>query len=221
MTPRDYYEALKAFDWFYEMSDDHQAWRNGEEKLAELTGLSKKSCTHEKIYRVFRAALNNAFLLQSPIQWPPIENFLPKAAIFDIDGTLFDDSHRRKYLNEKSEEGFKKYHSLLSRDKPIETICDLLRMHYKSNYTVILLTGRPIFYERLTKKILKDNCLYYHKLYMRPEGNRLPTLFLKKTIYEKWIFPFYTVKVIFDDERRVSDVWRSLDLTCCQTRARE
>lgn len=36
LTMREYRAALDAFDWQYEMADDHQAWARGTNALARL-----------------------------------------------------------------------------------------------------------------------------------------------------------------------------------------
>ena len=36
MTLQEFYDAVERHDWFYEMSDDHRVWVNGEAARARL-----------------------------------------------------------------------------------------------------------------------------------------------------------------------------------------
>lgn len=36
MTCKEFFNAAAAFDWYYEMSDDHRVWRAGNSRLREL-----------------------------------------------------------------------------------------------------------------------------------------------------------------------------------------
>jgi regulator of PEP synthase PpsR (kinase-PPPase family) len=56
---QEYYDKLKAFDWFYEFSDDGRVWREGKTNHAILKGLSKTSERHEALYRSYETYINN------------------------------------------------------------------------------------------------------------------------------------------------------------------
>ena len=55
---------------------------------------------------------------------------LPKAVIFDLDGTVCDDSHRQPLLTENkgniTDKIWHEYHSACVYDKPVEVVCACL-----------------------------------------------------------------------------------------------
>lgn len=43
MRTKEFFEKCQNFDWFYEMSDDHRIWQNGERNKSYLKSLCENN----------------------------------------------------------------------------------------------------------------------------------------------------------------------------------
>lgn len=57
MTIQEYWDALKAHDWYYEYSDDGSVWRKGKDRERTLCALShnKEDPRFRELWDGFRA----------------------------------------------------------------------------------------------------------------------------------------------------------------------
>jgi hypothetical protein len=55
MDARKFWTQCRLHDWFYMMSDDPEAYRDGEESERRLLTLAKESPAHAVIYEAWRA----------------------------------------------------------------------------------------------------------------------------------------------------------------------
>jgi len=102
---------------------------------------------------------------------------LPKdkqhAILVDIDGTLADESKRRKksIFNEKID--WDKYFNEeeMIKDKVNEKLKQRVVNYKKNGFLVIILTGRLIKHKEITEKWLNDNNIPFDELVMRESGN--------------------------------------------------
>lgn len=147
------------------------------------------------------------------------------AFIFDIDGTLSDCSHRISHIVQDDVDQFlgvsfykdyDKFNELLINDNPFQNVVDLCRLLYQSGEEIILVTGRSDKYAQLTQEWLAKNLVSYSLLYMRKEGDKRPDYVVKREIYFEYIYDRYEVKGVFEDRKRVVQMWRSLGITCHQ-----
>ncbi len=53
MTLTEYYDALRAHDWFYAYSDDGRAYRRGRAEATHLAQVAKQSPAHTQMYGEF------------------------------------------------------------------------------------------------------------------------------------------------------------------------
>ena len=49
MTLNEFYTVLANHDWYYQYSDDHRVWRNGQSNFDRIRMLSKESPEHTKL----------------------------------------------------------------------------------------------------------------------------------------------------------------------------
>src|SRR5215210_3978352 len=99
---------------------------------------------------------------------------LPKAVIWDLDGTLSDDRARAHFVEvEKGKtRDWKSYFDAIGSDPPIAASLEVLRALHAAGNRVIFLTGRPEHTRRTTERWLKANGLTeYDRLLMRPAGD--------------------------------------------------
>ena len=138
------------------------------------------------------------------------------AIIFDLDGTLCDDSHRVPYiLNNPTDDDWKKYHSNCIIDRPISFVRELL-MDLHKKYYIFLLTGRDEAYRKETIKWLTRFDIKYDELLMRPNGMHVSSHEFKLNIYETHIREDFNIICVFEDRKKVVKMWRDLGLLCLQ-----
>jgi phosphoglycolate phosphatase-like HAD superfamily hydrolase len=96
---------------------------------------------------------------------------LPKAVVWDLDGTLSDDRARAHFV--EVEQGKKRdwtsYFDAIGSDPPIAASMEVLRAMHAAGCRILFLTGRPEHTRRTTERWLKANGLTeYDRLLMRP-----------------------------------------------------
>jgi predicted kinase len=139
-----------------------------------------------------------------PVYQPNI--LRPEAWICDLDGTLAIKGDRDIY------DGSKVY--LDTVNQPVAEM--LYAMHEYMESTIIYLSGRDEKYRAVTEQWLHAKCLPRGPLFMRPEGDRRDDAVVKNELFEKHVGPHYNVIGVFDDRRRVVEMWRAKGLFCAQ-----
>jgi predicted kinase len=139
---------------------------------------------------------------------------LPKAVIFDIDGTLAHGlDHRSMYDYTK-----------VFGDKPHLDVIEIARGYFHSGVKVIFLSGREA-----TEQCLRDTRLWLIEhmknfsvgsnrmpLFMRAEGDSRADLAVKYELFDLYIRDKYDVIGVYDDRTQVVDLWRRIGLRCYQ-----
>ncbi len=160
--------------------------------------LKRSNSVGEKVIR----DMYNQFLKPKEDQYVP-DRTLPRAFIFDIDGTLAIMGDRSPFEWSK-----------VGSDTRNEVVYLVLRWLQPEN-KIIILSGRDEVCRKETEKWLKDNNIKYEELFMRPEGNTEKDSIIKKGLFD-YIKTKYNVLGVFDDRNQVVEMWRSLGLTCFQ-----
>ena len=90
--------------------------------------------------------------------------------VFDIDGTIADNSHRKHFVEQKPKD-WKAYNALMHLDTPIIDIIDLMWVLKDAGDTIILCTGREEVYRPTTSMWLEQQRIAdkISDLYMRGE----------------------------------------------------
>lgn len=140
------------------------------------------------------------------------DNSLPKAVIFDLDGTLADNTHRSPYEL-----------ALCGRDHPKEMVIEFLKMLRNKGYKIITVSGREsgskedeTIYQRITKKWLLDHVGETHAHFQRKQGDSRKDDIVKEEIFWKYIAGSYNVKLAVDDRAQVVEMWRRIGVECWQ-----
>jgi len=141
--------------------------------------------------------------------------------LFDIDGTLADNDHREHYLTvpEGQPKDWKSFWNAQPQDTVHEAIATIARLLTDAGgYRVILLTGRPETYRRVTETWLDKWNIPYEKMIMRPEGNREDDTTLKLKLIKEYFTPgeCNQIKLIFEDRQRCVDSMRAAGYKVCQ-----
>lgn len=143
---------------------------------------------------------------------------LLRSVIVDIDGTVFDISHRLSLLEGVSREGSEKtwkvFYSLMNRDSPKWSIIHLVRL-LETKYKIVFCTGRSNEYREDTIKQLKTVFDFPFKLFMRNFKDHRPDYAVKDELRKK-IEQEHEIVLVLEDREKVVKMWRDAGHTCLQ-----
>lgn len=109
---------------------------------------------------------------------PPVDREpKPKAVIWDLDGTLANDSARAHHVEVPMgvERNWAAYFDAIDQDAPIAASMELLHALHAQGVRIVFLTGRPEYTRPKTEHWLHAHGMTgYDELLMRPEGERRP-----------------------------------------------
>jgi len=136
---------------------------------------------------------------------------LPKAVIWDLDGTLSDDRARAHFVEvEKGKKrDWKSYFDAIGSDPPIAASMEVLRALHAAGNRVVFLTGRPEHTRKTTVRWLKANGLTdYDRLVMRPPRDFRPSGAFKADEIAR-LRREYELVCAFEDRIDVADALRT------------
>lgn len=139
-----------------------------------------------------------------------------KTALFDLDGTLADNSHRQHYVrgdNKRWDEFF----AAQSGDSLNTVVADLFRVLVNSGeFCVIVVTARPERYRSETERWLTKYGLFPERVLMRRDGDRREDPIVKRELLfdlrSRGLEPHFVV----DDRSSVVSMWRAEGIPCFQ-----
>ena len=138
-----------------------------------------------------------------------------KTAIFDIDGTLADCSHRLHFVKHGKRD-WGAFFGAMEDDTIVEPVRELFRALVLAGNKVICCSGRPEDYRALTERWLSENGVIPDALYMRASGDFRADHIVKAEILRGIIEDGFDPFVVIDDRQSVVDMWRENGLTCLQ-----
>lgn len=135
--------------------------------------------------------------------------------ISDIDWTVANLDHRLHYITWKKKD-YDAFYDACGWDTPIEPVIDTVRsirllqnMSRSDSLWTIFVSWRSDRVKDITEFWLKQHCPIYEKLYMRPHGDNIPDVELKKRIYDEHLKDL-NIFCVFDDRPRVVQMRRDL-----------
>lgn len=167
----------------------------------------------QKWHDKFKWYANNFKTLLENHYYVKQDTTLPKAVIFDIDGTLALNQGRSPYDGERVNED--------ALNDRIFDLYNLICRGYNSSYgeiKLIICTGREDTgnCKEKTIKWLNDNHIYSDEFYIRKKADHRADWVVKKEFF-KDISKKYNVLFAVDDRTQVVDnCWRRSGLTCLQ-----
>ena len=138
--------------------------------------------------------------------------------IFDIDGTIADNSHRTHHLHKKPKD-WDAYHAGTADDKPHGHIVNLARDLGRAGTAIIFCTGRHEALREITLEwlykigVFKLDCV---GLYMRKNGDLRPDDIVKLELLDRIIADGFEPLMAFDDRNSVVKMWRDAGIPCAQ-----
>lgn len=137
-----------------------------------------------------------------------------KVVIFDVDGTLADNSHRQHWVRNKPR-NWKAYNATMADDKPIQNIINMTHI-MRYFYKVIVVTARNADNAEVTKDWLQRHNVFYEAIYFREENDYRDDTIVKSEILDQIIADGHEPVMVFDDRNKVVDMWRERGITCLQ-----
>lgn len=138
--------------------------------------------------------------------------------IFDIDGTLADNSHRTHHLL-KIPKDWDAYHADVERDAHHKHIIELAN-NLSSFCAIVFCTGRHDGQREVTQNWLFDAGLteqpHWCRLYMRKDGDHRPDNVIKLELLEQIRNDGFEPVMAFDDRNSVVKMWRDAGVPCAQ-----
>ena len=138
-----------------------------------------------------------------------------KLAVFDIDGTLADITHRRHFVASKPK-NWKAFEKLIHIDLVKPVVRDYLWALQDAGSTIVLASGRNDHQREETESWLAKHQIEYTKLYMRKSGDYRADDIVKQEILDQINQAYGWPDVVFDDRNRVVDMWRKNNILTIQ-----
>ena len=141
-----------------------------------------------------------------------------KVVIFDVDGTIADCEHRRKYVDGTlGYTDWKKFRAETRFDTPVEWVCDIAKRFITQGDDVAFFSARNeserVITEQQISKWIGDG----HKgLFLRPNDSYEPDEVFKANLADKFEELGGKIDLVFDDRNKVVDMWRNRGTTVVQ-----
>lgn len=137
--------------------------------------------------------------------------------IFDVDGTLMNIEHRRKFVDgSMGYKDWKAFENAMIDDTPFPNVFYMARVLQDQGNRIIVLTGRNQRSENVTFKQLTESKLFPDKIMFRPDDSFAPDHVLKQAMLNVLRSEGFSPTLVFDDRDNVVDMWRQEGLTCFQ-----
>lgn len=138
--------------------------------------------------------------------------------VFDIDGTVADNSARTKWV-EQTPKNWKKYNETMADDKPIGDIISLVDVFAdRADSRIVFCTGREEVYREVTEKWLRDNDIPFNALYMRSVKDYRSDSIIKVELLNQIRKDFGEPFMWFDDRDSVVSAIRAQGVRVLQVR---
>ena len=136
--------------------------------------------------------------------------------IFDLDGTLADDTHRAHYLTDGPKKDWDAYFDACDGDAPHTHIIAVLQALVHKGHIIEIWTGRSARVRDKTIAWLHWNGVPFDFLNMRPEKDFRDDTLLKAKWLEDARDCGHLPDMAFEDRARVVHMWREQGIPCCQ-----
>lgn len=135
--------------------------------------------------------------------------------IFDVDGTLMDISHRRKFVEQKPK-NWMAFRDHTGQDVPKKEIFNVAIALEKAGHNIIIASGRNKSQRAITLKQLFGSGLVFRALYLRSDTDFRPDHEVKSKMLDKMRDDGWNPTLVFDDRTSVVNMWRERGLTAVQ-----
>ena len=135
--------------------------------------------------------------------------------IFDMDGTLSNAEHRKKWVSHKPK-NWPAWNAGMAYDPPHMDIVQFTTIAVERGLAVIICSGREEVYRDVTEAWLQKYNVPFTKAYMRKKGDYRDDSIIKKELLADIRADGYNPLLAFDDRDRVVKTWRECGIRCLQ-----
>jgi len=153
--------------------------------------------------------------------------------VFDLDGTLANIEHRLHLIKGPGRKDWDEFFRQCAKDKPIWPVIATMQATIAAGHWVEIWSGRsevvrvettdwlerhgvlPYDGSRTHGLPLKDTRLGYQRIRMREHRDNTPDHELKAKWFDE-LTPEWRPELVFDDRRRLVEMWRSKGVICAQ-----
>lgn len=208
-----YEVEVRDFDVPLKTCIDRDAQREGIAQVGEdvIRGM------HKKFFKGGQFPVNPLGKIEAVTFEPYVPNLnLPRAVIFDIDGTLASHQGVRSPYD----------YTKVKLDAPRQAVVNALENYALNDYAIIILSGREDSCRGDTLEWLGEHTCLNHintykigswNLFMRATGDKRQDRVIKGELFDKHIRDNFNVESVFDDRDQVVSLWRDeLKIDCFQ-----
>ena len=136
--------------------------------------------------------------------------------LFDLDGTLADNSHRQSFLagGKKDWDAFFAAQDLDTPNKPVVALYGAL--FHSDEFAVIVVTARPERYRNQSERWFEKHKIPLDRMIMRRDGGRRSDETVKREMLGELRSAGTTPLLVVDDRAVVVQMWRDEGITCLQ-----
>lgn len=137
-------------------------------------------------------------------------------AIFDVDGTLSDNSHRQHFLRQMPKD-WDEFYAQMPLDSPNEPLVLLFKaLRAAGMFELVVVSARPERFRKETDIWLQRHELRYSRLFMRKDGDFRADHVVKREMIHLISPDISRIAFVVDDRRQTVEMWRDMDLLCLQ-----
>jgi len=135
--------------------------------------------------------------------------------IFDVDGTLMNISHRKKFVESKPKD-WNAFREATHLDTPFEDVFEVAKSLMNAGHDLIIASGRNQSQRAVTLKQLMAGGLVFRAIYLRSDTDYRPDHEVKLSMLNKMRQDGFEPKMVFDDRSSVVNMWREQGLRVFQ-----
>lgn len=129
-----------------------------------------------------------------------------RVIICDLDGTLCDIEHRKKFVDGTVKKDWKAFFEMMTFDEIRSEVVDILNAY--KDCKIVFVSGRPENYRYMTVAWLETHFKgNYECLIMREKNDSRPDYIVKSEIYDRYLKNMDIVKVIDDRPQVIINTW--------------
>lgn len=130
-----------------------------------------------------------------------------KIAVFDLDGTLADISHRTHHILGENKD-WDAFYGAVAEDTPIKQTCAIANALALGGFKIWIMSGRSDVTRDQTVAWLNKHGIAFDELLMRSDGDFTLDHELKRKWVNSPLVPRDHIKMVFEDRSRVVQMWR-------------
>ena len=137
--------------------------------------------------------------------------------IFDVDGTLMDVEHRRKFVDGSQQVDWAAFEAATKDDTRHEHIFEIAECMKDCGHSIAVVSARKERQRDITEHQLQQTMgVFWDHLFMRPDDSFEPDHEFKQRILDELIKVDWKPDMVFDDRDQVVAMWRANGIPCVQ-----